>query len=712
MRKLFVMLIFIYSTTFGQNINFEIHSTVSAHFMVMDPQGRKTGFDPRIMGHKLDSIDSLQLREIPNSSYGYGGLGSLNFDEKDLGNIEFMCGGPLQSFVGRYKIELIGEEEDSFRIGFSVSVKIGNTSQFSSKFVEGTIEADSSIIYFIDITETPDGKYSISKVVSTRSLLQDIRAMQKIHWISDSLKTYTWIKSIDSAEVLEANSKRCQERDVFESLYRNINADSIILNPKGRISLTSDIQQLISNCPICPFVSKLSPNYIFTSNGSFNLIVSGKNFVNGSNVIWKGTVKETTFFADSILQTNIHASDLAVVDSAIVTVKNPDGGESNGICFYIKQSPVVKGYYVKLISSIGAKLTIGSLQYYEGSWKDATSNQDGTFSINSTAKSLSLRMTYEYGTQTKSNVSISNDTTVFQTVNAQVQLQNSSGNLMDTGSVQYYAGAWRNFGVTINGVASKELLPGSYSFRMSYASASKDKQQDLSTNSTVVFQTVKASVQLQNSQSALIDQGIVQYYSGAWRDFGTTTNGTATKELLPNSYSFRMSYAYASKDKQQDISSNATVVFQTVNAAVQLKNSQGNLVDQGTVQYYSGAWRNFGTTTNGTISKELLPNSYSFRMTNEFISLDKTQDISTNNTVSFATVLCTIRVKNAQSQPVNNAQASYYSGAWRVIGPTVNGDVTKELLPVSLSFRINSGTTQQDKTQNISTNNIVEFSVP
>jgi hypothetical protein len=212
------------------------------------------------------------------------------------------------------------------------------------------------------------------------------------------------------------------------------------------------------------------------------------------------------------------------------------------------------------------------------------------------------------------------------------------------------------------------------------------------------------------------DQGTVQYYSGAWRDFGATLNGVTNKELLPNNYSFRMTYAYASKDKQQDISTNSTVVFQTVNTAVQLQNSQGALMpaplgDQGTVQYYSGAWRTLGTTTNGIATKELLPNNYSFRMTYEYVSLDKAQDISTNNTVSFSTVLCTIKVKNSQNQLVNNAMASYYSGAWRQIGNTVNGVITKELLSVNLSFRVKYRTQQQDKQQNLSTNTMVEFAI-
>ncbi|MGD0589994.1 MAG: hypothetical protein ABSA44_04235 [Bacteroidota bacterium] len=449
----------------------------------------------------------------------------------------------------------------------------------------------------------------------------------------------------------------------------------------------------------------------------------------------------------------------------------------------LPQAQAAPFFAVKLVNSTGTKLTSGSLQYYDGSWKDAVNNNDGTFFVNTTAKTLSLRMTYEYGTQTKSNVTVGYDTVAFQTVKAQIQLQNSSGTLIDTGSVQYYAGAWRNLGTTINGTAAKELLPANYSFRMTYAYASKDQQQDISTNSTVVFQTVNAAVQLQNSQGSLMDQGMVQYYSGAWRDFsgtlngvankellpnnysfrmtyayasndkqqdlsinptvvfktvnsvvqlqnskgalidqgtvqyysgawrdmGTTTNGVANKELLPANYSFRMTYAYASKDQQQDISTNPTVVFQTVNTAVQLQNSGGVLMDTGTVQYYSGAWRTFGTTINGVANKELLPNSYSFRMTYAYVSVDKTQDISSNATVSFSTVLCTIRVKNSQSQLVDNALASYYSGAWKQIGNTVSGLITKELLPVNLSFRIKYGTQQIDKQQNLSTNNIVDF---
>jgi len=214
--------------------------------------------------------------------------------------------------------------------------------------------------------------------------------------------------------------------------------------------------------------------------------------------------------------------------------------------------------------------------YYEGSWKDAVNNGDGTFTVITTRPTVSIRVYYEYASMQADNVPAQNNTYTFTTVNAAVQLKNSLGNLIpapmgNQGTVQYYAGAWRSFGTTSNGVATKELLPINYSFRMTYEYGSIDKQQNLSVDPTVVFQTVNAAVQLKNSLGNLIDQGTVQYYAGAWRSFGTTTNGVATKELLPINYSFRMTYEYASMDKQQNLSADPTVVFQTVNATVQLK---------------------------------------------------------------------------------------------------------------------------------------------
>ncbi|MDQ7816384.1 MAG: HEAT repeat domain-containing protein [Melioribacteraceae bacterium] len=364
---------------------------------------------------------------------------------------------------------------------------------------------------------------------------------------------------------------------------------------------------------------------------------------------------------------------------------------------------------VKLFSSEGAPLDTGTVQYYAGGWRNFGKTDNGVASKELLAANYSFRMTYAYASIDKAQNLDTNSTVVFTTKNTIVELRNSSGQLIDGGQVQYYSGGWRVFGSAANGTATKELLPNTYSFRMIYAFASNDKSQNIDINSTVVFSTVRANVELRNSLDNLMDQGAVQYYSGGWREFGTTQNGITNKELLPNNYSFRMTYGFASNDKQQNIGINPTVVFQTVSTTVELRNSQNNFMGEGVVQYYSGGWRSLGTTIGGVVSRELLPNSYSFRMTHEYISLDKSQNVGTVKVVTFSTVLCRVVVRDNQNQPINNAAVRYYSGGWRNIGTTTNGEASKELLPGNITFRAIVGTVQQDKTQNLLTNPVVEF---
>jgi hypothetical protein len=290
---------------------------------------------------------------------------------------------------------------------------------------------------------------------------------------------------------------------------------------------------------------------------------------------------------------------------------------------------------VKLVNSLNVNLTTGSLQYYDSTWQNAVNNNDGTFLVNTTLKKVNLKMTYANGTQTMTNVPVGSDTVVFKTVNTSVQLIDSRGNPLDTGTVQYYAGGWVNFGATANGIANMELLPNNYKFRMTYAYASNDTQQNTGINPNVVFRTVNTAVQLKNSLGASIDTGKVQYYAGAWRSFGATANGIANMELLPNSYKFRMTYKYVSEDTTQNTGISNVVNFSTVLCTISVKDSLGQPVNNADTKYYAGAWREIGLTSGGIAAMELLPVNLSFRVKSGKTQLDMTQNLAVNNVVQF-----------------------------------------------------------------------------
>jgi len=543
------------------------------------------------------------------------------------------------------------------------------------------------------------GKYPDSPFVPIKfldTLLNYNSRSYSLGWVKDSLTANKYNSFFTSAKTQLQQNNIAGVKSTLNQVLQDVDIDSTS-------NLTSEAYALIK------YNTEYLLEYLPTAN-PVSLAVNLKNSSNsliagGSLQYYDGGWKDAVNNGNGTFGINTDKTTLSLRMNYAFgsqTVSNIPA-QNNTYTFH------TTNVSVQLKDSQGNLIDEGTVKYYAGGWRDFGTTINGVVSKELLPNNYSFRMSYAYGSNDKQQNIGDNPTVVFETVIANVQLKNSLGNLIDQGTVKYYAGGWRDFGTTTNGVAAKELLPNNYSFRMSYAHGSNDKHQNIGDNPTIVFQTVSANVQLKNSLGNLIDEGTVKYYAGGWRDFGSTTNGAATKELLPNNYSFRMSYAYGSNDKQQNIGVNPTVIFQTVNANVQLMNSQGTLIDQGTVQYYAGGWRDFGSTTNGAATKELLPNNYSFRITYEFVSNDKQQNIGTNGTITFSTVLCIIDVKNSQNQPVDGADIKYYSGGWREIGQTVNGQITKELLPKTLTFRMSHNSVRQDKSQDISANDTVEF---
>jgi len=346
----------------------------------------------------------------------------------------------------------------------------------------------------------------------------------------------------------------------------NIELSLELFWPKPPLSLNTLLDYLnysYSLCDTLPIYSWLGDNNF--SNELKNILTTAKtNLQNGDSLACRVQVKTFQDLVDNVYKDSLN------LDPRFVTIEGWKFLYWNAqyILDRLPEPQSNPNLLVNLKNSLGVQIPASNVKYYDTSWKDAVDNGDGTFTVITTKPAVSIRMFYEYANQTVHNVPAQNNTYTFTTVNAAVELRNSSGNLIpapmgDVGTVQYYAGAWRSFGTTTNGVAYKELLPVNYSFRMTYEYVPIDKQQDISVNSTVTFSTVLCTVKVTNLNNQPLAGATTKYYSTAWRDIGlTNAEGIITKELLPKNLSFRATYGNVSLDKQQDIGVNSLVEIQ------------------------------------------------------------------------------------------------------------------------------------------------------
>jgi hypothetical protein len=209
--------------------------------------------------------------------------------------------------------------------------------------------------------------------------------------------------------------------------------------------------------------------------------------------------------------------------------------------------------------------------------------------------------------------------------------------------------------------------------------SAKDKAGNSASGSfkvTVTPASVTVTVKLLSSSGKGLSGAVVQYYSSAWKSFGTTgSSGTVSLALPPGTYGFQVTYAGASQQKSQNVLTNSTVVFQTTLVTMKLLSST-NAQLSGTAQYYAGAWKTFGSGTT-TTTMELLPLNYTFQIGYAGASQQTSQDVSKNPNVNFQTV---------QVHSDSGKCTSYNAGGWK----TFTQDM--QLLPGTYTFRFSDGT--------------------
>ena len=113
---------------------------------------------------------------------------------------------------------------------------------------------------------------------------------------------------------------------------------------------------------------------------------------------------------------------------------------------------------IQLQNSDGGLLTGGTLRYHDGNWQTAIDNGNGTFSVSTSAASVTYEMTYNNGRQTFSNVPVSTNPVTFITVSTTVALKDTVLNILSGGTVRYHQIGWQDFGnANSSGTLARQL---------------------------------------------------------------------------------------------------------------------------------------------------------------------------------------------------------------------------------------------------------------
>ncbi|MBL7813260.1 MAG: T9SS type A sorting domain-containing protein [Bacteroidetes bacterium] len=376
-------------------------------------------------------------------------------------------------------------------------------------------------------------------------------------------------------------------------------------------------------------------------------------------------------------------------------------------------------YYTALVtvnvkSCSGTNISGASAEYLAGYWRGiGTTNGSGQVTCQLFGGNTDFRVSIGGTTSANNTVAIpGNGSTSGQSVS--VTFNPTQVTITGVTGMQYLAGYWRGFSGTIY------LFPGTYSFKLSGFEVSVAVS-GCSINKKGVI------VRLLNSSGSGIAGGVVDAYVSSWTNSVATTNSSGNSLVLfdgsvTNAY-FRMNWANASQQLgSYNINTTTTILFQTKNVTVELRNGAGNLYNnEGTnVGYYASNWNTFGsgTTSGGKCNMELLPVNYYFRMT--YLSQQQQQgsiniaSLGANPTITFSTVTVTLRLNDAAGTGTHEATAlGYYTNNWYTFGTGVtngSGEASVELLPGNYYFRMTyANQSQQKGSMNISVNTTVNF---
>lgn len=143
----------------------------------------------------------------------------------------------------------------------------------------------------------------------------------------------------------------------------------------------------------------------------------------------------------------------------------------------------------------------------------------------------------------------------FNTVNVTANLEDSNGDPLTADNWKYRYG-WGAYSALTN--TGHELLPVNVKVKVYYKGACVEKQQNVGSNSNYNFNTVLVTADLEDGNGGSLTADAWDYRYG-WGAYSSLNN--AGEELLPVNVKVRATYNGTTKEKQQNVGSNSSYLF-------------------------------------------------------------------------------------------------------------------------------------------------------
>jgi hypothetical protein len=278
-----------------------------------------------------------------------------------------------------------------------------------------------------------------------------------------------------------------------------------------------------------------------------------------------------------------------------------------------------------------------------------------------------------------------------------LKLLDSSNNGLDGGFFKYRVGwdPYTDIGTTDGTGTIIYPIDGlltNTKFNVTYMGASLEKQQNIATDSFVVFNTVPVTAALNDSGGSPLGGATYEYRYG-WEP---KQPFTGPMELLPVNTRITVTYMGASVEKTQNANTNPDFVFATVPVTAMLNDSGGSSLG-GAAFEYRYEWEPKQPFTG---PMELLPVNTRITVTYMGASVEKTQNTNTNPNFVFATVPVTAALNDSGGSSLGGATFEYRY-EWEPKQPFTG---PMELLPVNTRITVSYMGTNVEKTQNTNTN--------